>query len=84
MNIVAQNLGNYIHSLYMLYILNGIVNIISKKSMSDECFLDPLLAVRVAPLAYTSSGEGGSAARLKMGAKNLCMAHGVVLPESKV
>ena len=28
---VVQNLGNYIHSLYMPYILNSIVNIISKK-----------------------------------------------------
>ena len=53
MNIVAQNPDNYIHSLYMPYILNGIVNIISKKSMNDNNYmLDPLLAVRAAPLAY--------------------------------
>ena len=36
MNIVAQNPGNYIHSLYMAYILNSIVNIISKKSMNEN------------------------------------------------
>ena len=64
MNIVAQNPSNYIHSLYIPYILNGIVNIISKKLMNDNiCLLDSLLAVRAALLA-TSSGKGGSAARL--------------------
>ena len=47
----------------MPYIQNGIVNIISKKIDEWQCLLDPLLAVCAAPLA-TSSGEGGSVARL--------------------
>ena len=53
MNIIARILGNYIH-----YESDW-----SVENYEWQCLLDLLLAVSAAPLA-TSSGEGGSAARL--------------------
>ena len=53
MNIIARILGNYIH-----YEPDW-----SVENYEWQYLLDPLLTVCAAPLA-TSSGEGGSAARL--------------------